>query len=206
MPHIQRIRRGVFITLLLALAGAAAPAQAAEPLTLYLLKLMRDQMISSAVESAVSRTPPAEGPPPPAAALNGVYGVSAEQLRGLIDTGFVHLTPAQRDEVYADLTRRLADPQHALARPMIIEQLARKAAAVRAAHERLTVLTPAEKRVIVAEAGAEYERLPAAERAQLLQLLRSRMVPIPRDLSDLILAEFSAVQTVADASAAPGPQ
>ena len=205
MFHIQRIRRGVFITLLLALAGAAAPAQAAEPLTLYLLKLMRDQMISSAVESAVNQSPPVAGPPP-VAALNGVHGVSAEQLRGLIDTGFVHLTPAQRDEVYADLTRRLADPQHALARPMIIEQLARKAAAVRAAHERLTVLTPAEKRVVAAEAGAEYERLPAAERAQLLQLLRSRVVPIPRDLNDLILVEFSAVQTVADASPATGPQ
>ncbi len=199
MSKMQRFRRGVFITLLL--AAGAAPAHAAEPLTLFLLKLLRDQMISSAVESAVDGIPAAAQPPAPAA-LTGVYGVSEEQLRALIDTGFVYLTPAQRAEVYANLTRMLADPKNALARPLIIEELALKASAVRGAHERLAALTEAEKRAIAADARAEYERLPAAERDRLVRLLQTRVTPIPRDLNDLILAEFTASRTVADAAAA----
>ncbi len=170
---------------------------------MFLLKMLRDQMISSALESAATRTPQATERPPEPSALTGVYGVSEAQLRALIDTGFVHLTAAQRAEVYANLTRMLADPKHALARPMIIQELAEKAAAVRGAHERLAALTPAEKHAIAADARAEYERLPPTEREQLVQLLRSRVAPIPRDLNDLILAEFSAARTLAGAAAAP---
>lgn len=203
MFNMQRFRRGVFITLLL--ATAAVPAHAADPLTLYLLKMLRDQMASSALESAVNSVPPVAKPSAPTP-LTGVYGVSEEQLRVLIDTGFVHLTAAQRTEIHASVMRMLADPQNALARPLIIEELALKASAVRGAHERLSTLTAAEKRAIAVDARAEYERLPAQEREQMLQLLQSRMAPIPRELGDLILAEFSAVQRVAGASAAPVPQ
>lgn len=204
MFNMQRFRRGVFITLLL--ATAAVPAHAADPLTLYLLKMLRDQMASSVLESAVNSVPPEAAKPSAPSALTGIYGVSEEQLRNLIDTGFVHLTAAQRAEIHASVMRMLADPQNALARPLIIEELALKASAVRGAHERLSMLTAAEKRAIAVDARAEYERLPAQEREQMLQLLQSRMAPIPRELGDLILAEFSAVQRVAGASAAPVPQ
>lgn len=204
MFNRQRVRRGVFITLLL--ATAAVPAHAADPLTLYLLKMLRDQMASSALESAVNNMPPAAARPSVPTALAGVYGVSEEQLRMLVDAGFVHLTPAQRAEIHASLMRMLADPQNALARPLIIEELALKAAAVRGAHERLSSLTVAEKHAIAADARAEYERLPAQEREQMLQLLQARVAPIPRELGDLILAEFSAVQRVAGAPAAPESQ
>lgn len=204
MFNMQRVRRGVFITLLL--ATAAVPAHAADPLSLYLLKILRDQMASSVLESAVNGTPPAAAKPsvPP---LAGVYGVSEEQLRMLVDNGFVHLTAAQRAEIHASVMRMLADPQNALARPLIIEELALKASAVRGVHERLSTLTAAEKRAIAVDARAEYERLPAREREQLLQLLQVRVAPIPRELNDLILAEFSAVQRVAGATSAdPAPQ
>lgn len=201
MFNLQRVRRGVFITLLFVMA---APAQAAEPLTLFLLKLLRDQMATSVLESAVNALPPATAKPPPVpTALVGVYGVTEQQLKGLIDAGFVHLSTAQRAEIYASLTRMLADPKNALARPLIIEELAQQASAVRGAHERLAALTAAEKRAIAADARTEYERLPAAERDQLRQLLQARVAPIPRDLNDLILAEFTAARTVADASALP---
>lgn len=201
MFNLQRVRRGVFITLLFVMA---APAQAAEPLTLFLLKLLRDQMATSVLESAVNALPPATAKPPPVpTALVGVYGVTEQQLKGLIDAGFVHLSTAQRAEIYSSLTRMLADPKNALARPLIIEELAQQASAVRGAHERLAALTAAEKRAIAADARTEYERLPAAERDQLRQLLQARVAPIPRDLNDLILAEFTAARTVADASALP---
>jgi hypothetical protein len=203
MFNMQRFRRGVFITLLL--ATAAAPVQAADPLTLYLLKILRDQMATSLLESAINSIPPAAPKPPAPSALAGVHGVSEEQLRSLVDAGFLHLTPAQRAEVHASLMEMLADPKNALARPLIIEQLALKASAVRSAHERLSALTVAEKRAIAVDARTEYERLPAQEREQMLQLLQARVTPIPRELNDLILAEFSAVQRVAGATAAPMP-
>lgn len=201
MLNRQRVRRGVFITLLL--ATAAAPAHAADPLSLFLLKMLRDQLATSVLESAVNSIPPAAAKPSAPSALAGVYGVSEEQLRMLVDAGFVHLTATQRAEIHASVMRMLADPQNALARPLIIEELALKAAAVRGAHERLSALTAAEKRAIAVDARSEYERLPAQEREQMLQLLQARVAPIPRDLSDLILAEFSTVQRVAGAPAAP---
>lgn len=203
MFNLQRVRRGVVVTLLL--ATAAAPAHAADPLTLYLLKILRDQMASSVLESAVNSVPqPVK--PPAQSALTGVHGVSEEQLRMLVDAGFVHLTVAQRAEIHASLMRMLADPKNALARPLIIEELAMKASAVRGAHERLSALTAAEQRAIAADARAEYERLPAQERGQMLQLLQARVAPIPRELNDLILAEFSTAQRLAGVSATPVPQ
>jgi len=204
MFYPQRIRRGVFITLLL--ATAAVPAHAADPLTLFLLKMLRDQMATSVLESAYNSLPPAAVKKSAPAALAGVHGVSEEQLRMLVDAGFVHLTATQRDEVYASLIRMMADPKNALARPLIIEELALKASAVRGAHERLANLSDSQKRMIAADARGEYERLPAQERAQMLQLLQSRVAPIPRDLNDLIIAEFSAVQRVAGTTAAQPPQ
>jgi len=189
MFKLQRVRRGVFITLLS--AAVIAPAHAAEPLTLFLLKMLRDQMATAVLESAVNGATSPAAPPVPAA-LAGVHGISEEQLRSLIDTGFVHLTRAQRDEVYASLTRMLADPKNALARPMIIQELAQQASAVRGAHERLAALTASEKRAIAAEARAEYERLQPGDRDRMVQLLQAGVAPIPRDLNDLILAEFTA--------------
>jgi hypothetical protein len=190
MSNMQRVRRGVFVTLLFAVT--AAPAYAAEPLTLFLLKMLRDQIATAAIESAVNSASRPQAPVPVAPALAGVHGVDEVQLRGLIDAGFVHLTPRQRAEVYASLTRMLADPKNALARPLIIEQLAQQASAVRGAHEQLALLSEAQKRAIVADARAEYERLRPEERDQMLQLLQSRVAPIPRDLNDLMLAAFAA--------------
>lgn len=191
MSVMQRVRRGVFVTLMF--GAVALPAHAAEPLTLFLLKMLRDQIATSVIESAVnSATQPAASAPVVAPALVGVYGVDEAQLRGLIDSGFVHLSSKQRDEVYASLTRMLADPKNALARPLIIEQLAQRASAVRSAHEQLALLSNAQKRAIVADARAEYERLQPEERDQLLQLLRSGVAPIPRDLNDQMLAAFMA--------------
>jgi len=191
MSFSQRVRRAAFITLLL--AAVVTPAHAAEPLTLFLLKMLRDQLATSALESAFNSMQSSVEKPTAPPALVGVYGVSEAQLRGLIDEGFVHLTQAQRAAVYASLMRMLADPRNALARPLIIEELAQQASAVRVAHERLAALTPAQKRAIAADARSEYERLQPQERDQLVQLLQARVAPIPQDLNDLILAEFTAV-------------
>ena len=168
MSNLQRVRRGVFVTLLV--AGIAAPVQAAEPLTLFLLKMLRDQMATSVLESAVNALPGPKAVAPAApAALAGVHGVDEAQLRGLIDAGFVHLSTAQRNEIYASLTRMLADPKNALARPLIIQELAERASAVRGAHERLAALNATQKRAtstIAVRAPRAQSRLPTTAAAR----------------------------------------
>ncbi len=191
MLILQRCWRALFITLIS--VAMQAPVQAAEPLTLFILKMLRDQMATGAIESAVNAASAPATPKPQLPALEGVYGVSEEQLRGLIDVGFVHLSSAQRADVYTSLVRMLTDPRNAAARPLIIEEVARQASMVRGAHERLSALSPAEKRAIAADARSEFERLPQDDRDKLLQLLRSCVAPMPRDLNELILAELSAV-------------
>jgi hypothetical protein len=46
-------------------------------------------------------------------------------------------------------------------------------------------------KAIAAEARREYERLPAEQRQQLLQVLQHGVPGMPRTLNDLMLAEFS---------------
>lgn len=178
-----------------------AVAHAAEPLTMFLLDLLRQQIMSSIESSAAAAQREREMA---ASVPRAPYDLEDQRLRALIDEGFVHLTPAQREEVFAGVKRALADPKNAHLRPMIVQELALKASAVRQAHERLADLSVAEKHAIAAQAREEYEKLAPAEREQMLAVLRAGVVPIPRDLSQIILAEFSAVPPPAPAAAAAG--
>jgi len=186
------------------MATLAAPASA-DPLTLILLKLLRDQIITRTLEAAYDRTmqstpeQPVPGPSLFTLAPASIFApalsdkVDDQQIRQLIDDGFVHLTAAQREEVYASVQRILSDPAHAPDRRVILEELASKALAVRQAHDRLKQLTAADRQRVAEEARAEYARLPIEERQQLVQVLRQGTAPIPRDLSDSLLAAFSSV-------------
>lgn len=173
---------------------------AAEPLTWLLLHIIRQQ-IESAVEDAVEKArrererPVLVIPPAP-------YDLDDQKLRALIDEGFVYLTRSQRDEVFASVKRVLSDPQNAAMRPMLVQELAVKASAARQAHEQLAALSSAEKKALAVQAREEYERLPPEERLQMMEVLRSGVVPLPRDLNEMILAEFATVRVVPAASAA----
>ncbi|OGA47859.1 MAG: hypothetical protein A3F74_24570 [Betaproteobacteria bacterium RIFCSPLOWO2_12_FULL_62_58] len=173
-------------------------AFAVDPLTLFLLRMLRDQIISSGIETAIEGVQRNEPQPvlviPPAP-----YDLDDRKLRTLIDEGFVHLSSAQREEVFASVKRVLSDPKNAAMRPYLVQELAIKASAVRQAHERLTNLSQAQKRAIAAEARTEYEKLPPDERRQMFQVLQSGVVPLPRDLNEMILAEFGSVQAMAGA-------
>jgi hypothetical protein len=140
--------------------------------------------------------PPAAYPGFPAA----LHGLDDAQLRRLIDEGFIHLTASQRDEVYASVRRILADPKNAADVPAIIADLAIKASAVRQAHEQISSLSFARKQRIAAEARGEYERMPLETREQMASVLRQRLVPMPADLTDMILSEFDRVQATAAAA------
>lgn len=177
------------------IAALAMPASAADPLTLILLRLLRDQIITSVATRAYEGVTEDQQQRAEAAAQQPQsrrpFGMDDTQLRRLIDEGFVHLTELQRDEVYASVKRIVDDPRYTAQVPEIISELAMKASAVRQAHEQLNRLTETDKRVIAAQAREEYEKMPAAEREDMLRILRLRMVPLPVDLNDMILAEFS---------------
>ena len=187
---------------LVLLAALASPA-AADPLTLILLKLLRDQLITRSLEAAWDKhnaPAPAEGAvslftPAPASLFAPALAdkLDDQQIRQLIDDGFVHLTPAQRDEVYASVQRILADPEHAGSRRVILEELAAKGLAVRQAHDQLSRLSSADRQKIANEARAEYSKLPQEDRDQLVKVLRAGTAPIPRELSDSLLTAFASV-------------
>lgn len=193
------LRRGL-IGLVLAIWSSVAVA--ADPLTLILLRLLRDQIITAAARAAYeSAQQAASAPPAPAVPLPHPYDLDDRKLRVLIDEGFVHLTTAQRDEVFAGVKRILDDPKNSVIRLQIIEELALKASAVRQAHEQLNNLPDERKRAIVNEAREAYVALPAEEREHMIAVLASGVAPIPRDLNEMMLAEFRSV--AAQPAAAP---
>jgi hypothetical protein len=175
------------------LASCAAPASAADPLVLFLLRMMRDQAISSAIEAGVERQEPAK----PEAAIvprpDLPPSTEGQWLRGLIDESFVHLSPQQRDELHASLMKMLADPKNAPMRAEILSEFTRQAIAMRDAHRQLSRLSESDMKIIAAEARAEFQRLPQDQRQQLMKALQHGVPGMPRALHDLMLAEFSSV-------------
>jgi hypothetical protein len=174
-------------------------ALAAEPLALILLHIIRQQ-IASAVENAIEKAQ-RERERPVLVVPRAQYDLDDQQLRALIDEGFVHLTRSQREEVFASVKKILSDPQNAAMRPGLVQELAVKASAVRQAHEQLAALTSSEKRALALQARDEYAKLPLEERQQMVQVLQARIVPLPRDLNDMILAEFGSVAAPTGAAA-----
>lgn len=194
MRNVVRHVRRVFAAF--AIAIVCTPAFSADPLTIFLLRMLRDKIISAGIESAAERATQAHSASQrPSPSLPGLYGplfsgFDDAQLRRLIDEGFVHLTSAQRDEVYIGVRNIVADPKNAADVPGIIAELANKGSAVRQAHEQLNALSFAQKRRIAADAREEYEKMPLETREQMASVLRQRLVPLPSDLTDLILSEF----------------
>lgn len=182
------IRRSLLCALL---ALWPSVVQAAEPLTLILLHIIRQQ-IANAVENAIEQAQK-ERERPVVVIPRGPHEIDDQKLRALIDEGFVHLTRAQRDEVFASAKRILAGTENTAQRAALVQELAIKASAVRQAHEHLSALSPAQKRALAIEARGEYQKLPAEERQQMMQVLQAGIVPLPRDLNEMILAEFGSV-------------
>ncbi len=172
-------------------------ALALDPVTLGVLRLLRDHVLSSTVEAGVTGATTKRALPGGAASSTGVP--TNEQLKRLVDEGFVYLTSAQRDELCASMQRLLADPRYASARPLIVEEFARKAAAARMAHEQLSNLTAEEKKEVATRTVQEYRQMPPQEAAHMLEVLRAGTAPIPRELNELILAGL-AEQAPADAA------
>ena len=170
----------------------------ADPILLLLLRMARDKAVSASVEAGVESMQQKSNIPSP------VYGFALptppiprgteEQVaRTLLDENFLHLTAAQRDEVFAGLQKILKDPQYAQDRARLVAEFGLTARAVRESYRGLNTLTFAEKRSLAAQAKEEYRRLPASERQQVIEVLQSGVLPMPRDLRDIMLAEFNSI-------------
>lgn len=182
----------------------SSPASAAEPFLLFLLNILGRQVASTTAEASRPEQRPGlataipQQEPPTAAAPP-----EAQKLRILIDQCFGYLSQAQREETHSGLMRILSDPQHARMKPVIIQEFAWKAAAVCDAQRRLAALSDGEKRALAAQARDEYRRLPEHEREQMIAILRSGAAPLPRDLNEMILAEFAGVPPAGAAARRP---
>lgn len=180
------LRRGVLFTLLF--AGVAAPASA-DPLLMFLIGVARDM-----VEKQVARTRAAPVPeflPDMSRVYPGTV-VEPEHLKQLIDDSFLYLSDSQRKEIFDSLNAALLDPKNAAVRGAMIEYFADKALTIRAAQLQLAKLSWTEKERLASEFKSEVVTLSAEDQAQLGQLLRSGMLPVPSDLNQLLLAAFDA--------------
>jgi hypothetical protein len=168
-------------------AGYPASAHAADPFVLFVLRMLRDQVASGAIEAGAAARPATANPgfvPMPQ------LPTESERLRQLIDETFIHLGPQQRADLHASLVQMLDDPKNAAQRAAILEEFTTQARAVRDTHRQLSHLDESQLRRIASEAGQEFARLPSDQRQPLMQALERGIPGLPRTLSELMLAEF----------------
>jgi hypothetical protein len=186
------LRRLIIFCLLCSLA----PSANADPILLLLLRMVRDHAISTSVQGGIDSvrnepsTPVVQGyafSPPSSTPTN------ARDLRTLIDDNFKYLSSEQRDAVYVSMRQLVDDPKYAQDRPQIMAEFALKARQVGASYQSLEKLTDADRRTLLAQAREGYKSLPSAERGELIDALKNRILPIPRDLNDTMLAELSSI-------------
>jgi hypothetical protein len=182
------LRRGVLFTLLL--AGVVTPAAAADPLLMFLIGVAREMVITHATTPPSAR--PLDVPVPDASRVYPGTSVEPDTLRRLIDDSFLYLGSAQRREIFDALHKALVDPRNAAVRGAMIEYFIEKALTIRAAQFQLARMPYSEKQRMAAEFKSEVTALSDEDRAQLGELLRSGLLPVPTDLNQLLLAAFEA--------------
>ncbi|HKA43255.1 MAG TPA: hypothetical protein VKF40_14820 [Burkholderiales bacterium] len=175
-------------------AGWWGTAAAVDPIVLFLLKMIRDSVASSAIEAGVEASQKTDKRPAPVDAFPRLTPPPPEGqwLKTLIDESFAHLSSGQRDELHASLMRILNDSRYAESRGMILAEFTRQAIAMRDAHRQLAGLSSDQMRALAVQARREYEQLPPEQRKQMLQVLQHGIPGMPRSLNDMMLAEFSA--------------
>lgn len=198
------IRWLVCVVLLL----CSSAAYSIDPILLLLMRMVRDHAISASVEAGVNSLRQAAPPQAPEfyyglPATPEPQGNAEQRLRTLIDESLLHLSAVQRDAVFGALQKVLNDPQNAQLSPQILAEFTLKARAVREGYLQLDRLSYSQKKALVMQAREEFQRLPAGERQHLLEMLQSGMLPVPHDLNEIMLAEFSSVPLAAGSESRP---
>jgi len=179
----RSLRRGILFTLLMA---CAAPAFALDPVLMFLLSTARNMMERRAQEQAAQP----QAPEPLSSDVYPGTSVRPQYLHQLIDDSFLYLSDSQRAEIFDSLNKALLDPRNAAVRGTMIDYFARKALAVRAAQLKLAQLSQPEKQRLAEEFRREVATLPPKEQAQVGELLRGGLLPVPGDFNQMLLAAF----------------
>ena len=198
------IRWLVCVVLLL----CSTAAYSLEPILLLLVRMMRDHAVSASVEAGVNSL--RKDAPPQAPSFGYTLpnppepqGNAEQRLRTLIDESLLHLSAVQRDAVFAGMQKVLRDPQYAQHSSQILAEFTSTARALREGYLQLDRLSHSQKKALVLQAREEFQRLSAGERQHLFEVLKSGMLPVPRDVTEIILAEFDAVPLPADTERRP---
>ncbi len=171
----------------------------ADPILLLLLRFARDRAVTASIEAGVTGMQQ-QYPTIPSATYGFALptpaitrGNEEQQMRALLDDNFLHLTLDQRDQVFAGVQKIMQDPQNTQSKSQLLAEFAMKAREVKECYRSLDRLSYAEKRSLAVQAKEEYRRLPEFERQQLLDVLQSGTLPVPRDLRDSMIAEFNTI-------------
>jgi len=188
----RTLRKGVVFTLLF---GCCASAWAFDPLLMFLFNAASEAAMRTAErnEREAARLGPRTPAPVPPKTYPGTV-VEPAQLQRLIDECFLYLGDAQKREVFDQLNAALLEPKNAALRGPIIEHFTERALQVRAAHQHIAALPPAEKQRLAREFRREAEALPLEDQAKLAALLRQGLLPVPRDFNQLLLATLAEPQ------------
>lgn len=171
---------------ILLFAGVVAPASA-DPILMFLIGVAREMVITHGTNPRAVRE---EAPFPDISKVYPGTSVEPETLRRLIDDSFLYLGEGQRREIFDALHAALLNPRNAAVRGAMIEYFAEKALTIRAAQLQLARMPWQEKQRVAEEFKAEIAILSAEDQAQLGELLRSGLLPVPNDLNQLLLAAF----------------
>jgi hypothetical protein len=172
-----------------------------DPIVLFLLKMLRDQIITSVADSAVKESlkapPPGEvtfGYGPLSVAPRFAGATEPERIRTMIDECFTDLSASERQQVYDGLMAVLDDPANAAERDAILAEFTQTAETVRLVRETLGRLSDADRQRILDGARAQFRRLTPDQQADMLALLRGGHAPLPRAFSAELAAALSSAR------------
>ena len=183
-PMKRWLRAGVLSAVL---AAGITPALALDPIAMFLIGVARDMVITYGNNPRQL----AEEPMPDLKLVYPGTTVEPETLRRLIDDSFTYLSEGQRREIFDMLHAALIDPKNAAVRGAMIEYFAQRALTIRAAQRQLEQISWREKERLAVEFKAAFDALPPEERKQLAEVVRRGLLPVPRDLGELLAATVS---------------
>jgi len=201
---MNRVLRNAVLSACLA-AGVlcTSPARAFEPILMFLFGMAREVMYDAFVNSQKPPQPNSE----PLPALYPGTMVEPRKLRELIDESFYYLSERRRDALFQAFNDELIKPKNATVRAAMIQYFAEHAYAVRNVIDRLSLLSEPEMRALAVQFADEARKLPEKERQQLREVLEEGLLPVPPDLSHMLVVAIAEIpRAPAEPAAAPKPQ
>jgi len=146
-------------------------------------------LITSALEAhEAESSAPAIVPLP---AMKPPASMDEADLRALVDESFVYLTRAQRAELLAELDKALSDPANISQREAILTEFVNVARKIQFTHRQLNRLSDEQKQTVARRFAEHFHSLAPDQQQSLRARLQSRALPLPADLSEMMLAALS---------------